>query len=191
MQGSDIDTLIRALKELDLAAERINRERRNIVTRLEKTQREKNWKPPGSPPPYCTRAYSIKSKKSFKARHIAGERRPATEVTKKESSKREFEAGDRVFITNQVKSTSGHKAPRESDRYATVRYQQDCKGGKVQVHLVTDSRVKTYRLSTNVIHIGANYSCYEAGRACYVHKRIRGNSSLCHLSELANTSQLA
>lgn len=167
MQVTEVSTLIRALKELDLATERINRERRRIVTDFENHQREP-----------ATSHSPTKTRRGRKARRTAGTNRgdePRGKPIRGGQETREFLRGDRLFITNQVKSTSGHKAPRESDRYATVRYQQVLSGGKVQVFLVTDSGVRTYRLSTNVIHIGANYSCYEAGRSCYVARTLGVN----------------
>ncbi len=66
----------------------------------------------------------MKTRRGRKARCTAGaviEERPRTKSVRGRQEKREFLPGDRHFITNQVKSTSGHKAPRESDRYATVR----------------------------------------------------------------------
>ncbi len=84
---------------------------------------------------------------------------------------RELLCGERIYITNQVKSTTGHKVPSQADRYATVRYQQPGRGDKVQVFFVNDSGMNTYRLSTNVIHIGPNYSCYESARNCFFAKR--------------------
>lgn len=170
MLRNDTSTLIRALKELDLATERINRERRDIVSKIEESERHRK------------RIETREREGRPKARHIAGRncgvctatKLPANTTPKRanlKSSKKEYLTGDRVFITNQVKSTSGHKAPLQSDRYATVRYQQVSNRDKVQVYFITDSGVKTYRLSTNVIHIGPNYSCYESGRSCYVARK--------------------
>ena len=109
MQGTEVKALIRALKELDLATDRINRERRRIVTKFENQQRV-----------LATSHTPIKSGRGCrKARCVAGAirgDRSKNKPLRKGQGTREFLRGDRLFITNQVKSTSGHRAPREKER---------------------------------------------------------------------------
>ena len=191
MQESQLLTLIRALKEVDLAAERINRERKEIVRRIETAERQRkrcaNRGNYGKGIPPKTRLGAPKAKLGVpKARFVAGASHRKESVPKP----REFLCGDRIYITNRVQSTSGHKAPSEADRHATVRYQQGGRRDKVQVYFVTDSGVSTYRLSTNVIHIGPNYSSYESARSCNIAKRSpldawKTLKTLCQANQLA------